>query len=315
MGKDARRGNEVRTKPTGAVSACDGLSVLVMGASRGIGRGVAEGLAAAGAKVTLAARTQDALREVADGIAASGGTAEVAVADLTGPEAAQAAVAQAVDRFGALDGAFVNAGVSVDVPAFEISEADWRRVLDVNLSGAFFTAQAAGRAMRGRGGSIVFTSSTFAHVAFPLRSAYAVSKAGVAHLGAATGARMGAGEDPRQRDRADGDPDRPQPRAAQPARDPRRPRRQDPVGPAAGAGGSHRRGRVPPRTRVGDGHGTVAARRRWLHDPVSRWSAPSAAGPCSSRSALPPRIASSVAESKPQSRTVLMSCGSAMSNG
>jgi len=158
------------------------LSVLVTGASRGIGRGVAEGLAAAGAKVTLAARTQDALREVADGIAASGGTAEVAVADLTGPEAAQAAVAQAVDRFGALDGAFVNAGVSVDVPAFEISEADWRRVLDVNLSGAFFTAQAAGRAMRGRGGSIVFTSSTFAHVAFPLRSAYAVSKAGVAHL-------------------------------------------------------------------------------------------------------------------------------------
>ncbi|HTE62132.1 MAG TPA: SDR family oxidoreductase [Solirubrobacteraceae bacterium] len=172
----------MRTKPTGAVSACDGLSILVTGASRGIGRAVAEGLAAAGADVTLAARSQDALREVADGIAASGGTAEIAVADLTGPEAARDVVAQAVDRFGALDGAFVNAGVSVDVPAFEISEEDWRRVLDVNLSGAFFTAQAAGRAMRGRGGSIVFTSSTFAHVAFPLRSAYAASKAGVAHL-------------------------------------------------------------------------------------------------------------------------------------
>lgn len=174
--------DEVRTKATGAASACDGLSILVSGASRGIGRTVAEGLAAAGANVTLAARSQDALREVAGGIAASGGTAEVAVADLTGPEAARDAVAQAVDRFGALDGAFVNAGVSVDVPAFDISEEDWRRVLDVNLSGAFFTAQAAGRAMRGRGGSIVFTSSTFAHVAFPLRSAYAVSKAGVAHL-------------------------------------------------------------------------------------------------------------------------------------
>ena len=72
--------------------------------------------------------------------------------------------------------------MTVDVPAFDMTEADWRRVLDVNLSGAFFTAQAAGRAMRGRGGSVVFTSSTFAHVAFPLRSAYAVSKAGVAHL-------------------------------------------------------------------------------------------------------------------------------------
>jgi NAD(P)-dependent dehydrogenase (short-subunit alcohol dehydrogenase family) len=168
VGSEARMRDEVRTKATGAVSACDGLSILVTGASRGIGRTVAEGLAAAGANVTLAARSQDALEEVADGIA--------------GPEAARDAVAQALDRFGALDGAFVNAGVSVDVPAFDLSEEDWRRVLDVNLSGAFFTSQAAGRAMRGRGGSIVFTSSTFAHVASPLRSVYAVSKAGVAHL-------------------------------------------------------------------------------------------------------------------------------------
>jgi NAD(P)-dependent dehydrogenase (short-subunit alcohol dehydrogenase family) len=182
VGSEARMRDEVRTKATGAVSACDGLSILVTGASRGIGRTVAEGLAAAGANVTLAARSQDALGEVAGGIAASGGAAEVAVADLTGPEAARDAVAQALDRFGALDGAFVNAGVSVDVPAFDLSEEDWRRVLDVNLSGAFFTSQAAGRAMRGRGGSIVFTSSTYAHVASPLRSVYAVSKAGVAHL-------------------------------------------------------------------------------------------------------------------------------------
>ena len=173
---------EDRGYGSGAAAACDGLSILVTGASRGIGQVVAEGLAAAGARVTLAARSPDALREVADGIAASGGAAAVAVADLTGPDAASEAVAQAVDRFGGLDGAFVNAGVSVDVPAFDLSAEEWRRVLDVNLSGAFFTAQAAGRAMRGRGGSIVFTSSTFAHVAFPLRSAYAVSKAGVAHL-------------------------------------------------------------------------------------------------------------------------------------
>jgi 2-deoxy-D-gluconate 3-dehydrogenase len=87
-----------------------------------------------------------------------------------------------VERFGALDAAIVNAGASIDVPAFDLTPEDWHKVLDINLSGAFFTAQAAGRAMRGRGGSIVFTTSTFAHVAFPLRSAYAASKAGVAHL-------------------------------------------------------------------------------------------------------------------------------------
>lgn len=179
-------GDPVETKaPLGAASAaagCAGLSILVTGASRGIGQGLAEGLAAAGAKVTLVARSEPALRAVAEGIAAAGGHAEAVVADVTDDAALGEAVARAVDRFGALDGAVVNAGASVDVPAFDLSADDWRRILDVNLTGAFLTAQAAGRAMRGGGGSIVFTSSTFAHVAFPLRSAYAASKAGVAHL-------------------------------------------------------------------------------------------------------------------------------------
>jgi NAD(P)-dependent dehydrogenase (short-subunit alcohol dehydrogenase family) len=170
------------TPTAGAASACAGLSILVTGASRGIGRGLAEGLAAAGARLTLVARSEDPLREVAEGISTSGGEAEVAAADLTDPAAAKAAVAQAVERFGALDAAIVNAGASIDVPAFDLTPEDWHKVLDINLSGAFFTAQAAGLAMRGRGGSIVFTTSTFAHVAFPLRSVYAASKAGVAHL-------------------------------------------------------------------------------------------------------------------------------------
>ena len=168
---------------TGAAAACAGLSILITGASRGIGRGLAEGLAAAGAKVTLAARSEDALAEVTAGITAAGGSADWVAADLSGQEGARAAVAHAVDRFGGLDAAVVNAGASVDVPAFDLSPEDWDRVLGINLTGAFFTAQQAALAMRGNGGgSIVFTSSTFAHVAFPMRAAYAASKAGVAHL-------------------------------------------------------------------------------------------------------------------------------------
>jgi NAD(P)-dependent dehydrogenase (short-subunit alcohol dehydrogenase family) len=167
----------------GVADACRGLSVLITGASRGIGRVLAEELAAAGVRVTLAARSESALIEVADAIAAAGGTARWIVADVTDPEAVAAATAAAVESFGRLDGAIVNAGAAVDVDAFDLTPDDWRRIIDVNLTGAFLTAQAAGRAMRGRGGgSIVFTTSTFAHVAFRQRSAYAASKAGVAHL-------------------------------------------------------------------------------------------------------------------------------------
>ena len=179
-------GGDARGRPSasgrGAAAACAGLSVLITGASRGIGRGLAEGLSAAGARVTLVARSERALRQVAEGITSNGGEAHWVTADVTDPGQVKAAVAEAAERFAALDAAIVNAGASVDVPAFELSPEDWRRIIDVNLTGAFFTAQAAGLAMRGRGGSIVFTTSTFAHVAMPLRSAYAASKAGVSHL-------------------------------------------------------------------------------------------------------------------------------------
>lgn len=169
-------------KAADAAAVCAGLSIVVTGASRGIGLGLAQALAAAGAKVTLVARSEAALQDAADAIAADGGEAEAVVADVTDAGAVAQAVDRAVERFGALDGAVVNAGASVDIPAFDLTLEDWQRVIDVNLTGAFLTAQAAGRAMRGRGGSVVFTSSTFAHVAFPLRTPYAASKAAVAHL-------------------------------------------------------------------------------------------------------------------------------------
>jgi 2-deoxy-D-gluconate 3-dehydrogenase len=173
---------QLTARAGGAAAACAGLSVLVTGGSRGIGRGLAEGLAAAGARVTLVARSAEALETAAGGIADAGGEAHAVAADVTDPATIARAVEEAVERFGGLDAAVVNAGATVDVPAFDLTPEDWRRIVDVNLTGAFFTAQAAGRAMRGRGGSIVFTTSTFAHVAFPLRSVYAASKAGVAQL-------------------------------------------------------------------------------------------------------------------------------------
>jgi NAD(P)-dependent dehydrogenase (short-subunit alcohol dehydrogenase family) len=166
----------------GAVSACAGMRVLITGAGRGIGAGLAEGFAAAGARVTLVARSTDQLEAVVDRIRAAGGHAAAVRADVTSPEEIRAAVASAVEAEGGLDAAVVNAGATVDVPAFDLDPEEFRRIVDVNLTGAFLTAQAAGRAMRKGGGSIVFTTSTLAHVAAPLRSAYSASKAGVAQL-------------------------------------------------------------------------------------------------------------------------------------
>jgi NAD(P)-dependent dehydrogenase (short-subunit alcohol dehydrogenase family) len=163
----------------------DGKVALVTGASRGLGRGFAETLAAAGATVALAARSTGALEEVRAGIEAAGGKAFAVKLDVTVKEEAEAAVAACIAEAGRLDVLVNNSGIAVTRRLLDVSEEDWRSVLDTNLTGAWFVAQAAARQMvaqykeTGEGGAIVNISSLLGIRTNPGVIAYNAAKAGL----------------------------------------------------------------------------------------------------------------------------------------
>ncbi len=167
-----------------------GRRALITGSSRGIGRAVAVRLARAGADVVLhynrgADAGQAALADVE---AATGGTrpvrAHLVQADLAQPGEAQRLVAAGIAALGALDVLVNNAGIEVDAPFWEVTEADYDRVLAVNLKAVFFASQALVVHLRaaGRPGRIVNVSSIHEDLPFPGYAAYAASKGGVRML-------------------------------------------------------------------------------------------------------------------------------------
>jgi 3-oxoacyl-[acyl-carrier protein] reductase len=164
---------------TGA--ALGGKVAIVTGASRGIGRGIAEVLAAAGATTLLVARTRAALEEVAAGIAEAGGRCEVITADVTVPEEVTRMAREARDRHGRIDVLCHNVGVYPATPLEEIELEEWEHVLRTNLTSTFLTVQACLPAMKEQHyGRIVLTSSiTGARVGYPGLSHYAGTKAGM----------------------------------------------------------------------------------------------------------------------------------------
>jgi NAD(P)-dependent dehydrogenase (short-subunit alcohol dehydrogenase family) len=153
---------------------------IVTGAGGGIGQAVALGLAADGWDLALVGRSRESLTATRDQLT---GRAVVLAADVRDPEKIAAAVAEAEQRLGPLDALVNNAGVQRLSPALEVTEDDWDDVLNTNLKGAFFCAQAAGRAMVRRGrGVIVNVASAAALIAVADRAAYAASKAGLVML-------------------------------------------------------------------------------------------------------------------------------------
>ncbi|HXC91934.1 MAG TPA: glucose 1-dehydrogenase [Stellaceae bacterium] len=161
-----------------------GQVALVTGASSGIGRHLALLLAAAGAKVALAARRTELLAEAARKIAAEGGTASPIELDVTRSDSVAAAVAEAERALGPLSLLVNNAGVTVAKPVLEHTEADWDHVLDTNLKGAWLTARefASHLVDRGRPGRIVNIASVLGLRTIRHLPAYTAAKAGLIHL-------------------------------------------------------------------------------------------------------------------------------------
>lgn len=160
----------------------DGKVAVVTGASSGLGAGFAVALAEAGANVVLAARRTDRLVETAEHVRATGRRALTVTTDVTDADSCSAMAAAAVDEFGRLDILVNNAGVGTAVPALKEDPAEFRRVVDINLNGAYLAAQACAPRMES-GSSIVNISSVLALIAsFAPQAAYAASKAGVLGL-------------------------------------------------------------------------------------------------------------------------------------
>lgn len=157
---------------------------LVTGASSGIGRHLAELLAAAGAKVALAARRVDRLAEAARDIEAAGGESLPIACDVTRSDSVAAAVAAAETELGPLTILVNNAGVVVSKPLFEHTEADWDYVVDTNLKGAWLAAREFAHHLVGvkRPGRIINISSVLGHRTIGRVPAYCAAKAGLTHL-------------------------------------------------------------------------------------------------------------------------------------
>jgi len=161
----------------------EGKVALVTGGSRGIGRGIAEGLASHGARVVVAARTRSELDETAKAIEDVGGEASAYELDMMDLGSVQGAVDAAVDTFGQLDILVNNAGMNVREPFDEVTEEHYDQITNVNQKGLFFLTQYATRHMRPRGaGKVINIGSLTTGVGLQSISVYTGTKGAVGQL-------------------------------------------------------------------------------------------------------------------------------------
>jgi 2-deoxy-D-gluconate 3-dehydrogenase len=160
-----------------------GRVALVTGGNGGIGLGMAQGLAAAGAAIVVAARNPEKSEAAVAALAATGAASAFIALDVADPASCREAVRQTLDRFGRLDILVNNAGMSIRKPPQDYAIAEWQAVLQTNLTGAFACAQAAYPVMQqGGGGKIINIGSMYSIFGAAYAAAYAASKGGLVQM-------------------------------------------------------------------------------------------------------------------------------------
>ena len=162
--------------------ALAGRSIVVTGAARGIGAGIAEAVLDAGGAVALLDLDPDLAEQTARRLDPSGSRTFVSVADVAAPDSLVKAAEMAAVRLGNLSGWVNNAGIVQMIPAKDVSPDAWRREFDINVGGVMNGAQTAIRAFAGKGGAIVNVASNAGKVGFPNMAAYNATKAAVINL-------------------------------------------------------------------------------------------------------------------------------------
>jgi NAD(P)-dependent dehydrogenase (short-subunit alcohol dehydrogenase family) len=161
----------------------DGKVAIVTGASSGLGVAFATGLAEAGADIAICARRVEKLDETKRQVEALGRRCLSVRADVANPDDCNRVVKETVDQLGKVDVLINNAGIGTAVPATHETPDEFRRVIDINLNGTYFMAQACARAMGDSGGSIVNIGSVLGSTtAFLPQAAYGSSKAAIIGL-------------------------------------------------------------------------------------------------------------------------------------
>jgi len=163
----------------------NGLTAVVTGGNGGLGLGLAQGLAGAGANIAVWARNVDKSTAAAEELRAHGVRAQAVHCDVGDEESVVRATAETVDAFGAIDCLVANAGIASATTYVDTSLDEWHRIIRTNLDGTFLCTREVARHMvdRGGGGSMIILSSTISRYGASGQAAYAASKSGCSAIG------------------------------------------------------------------------------------------------------------------------------------
>lgn len=157
-----------------------GKVALITGGNGGIGLGMARGLAKAGSNIVIAARNQSKSETAAEELRGLGAKVQCLPVDVADEQSVKDMTASALDEFGRIDCLIANAGISIRRPPQELAADEWKTVLDTNLNGSFYCAQAVYPAMKAQGGGKVITIGSMASIfGLPFAAAYASTKGGI----------------------------------------------------------------------------------------------------------------------------------------